>query len=61
MVAFSAAMLIVSGPFDEGLATAARGVVLSCDFTGALGFDDDAIDAGRASHSGMGGRKGDAK
>ena len=54
-------MLIVSGTFDDEFATVARGGVLSCDFNVALVLVEFAMEAGRASHSGIGGRKGDAK
>jgi hypothetical protein len=61
MVAFKAAMLIVSGPFEDAFETVVRGAAVSCDFDVELAFADVAIDAGCASHSGMGGRRGDAK
>ena len=61
IVAFKAAMLIVSGPFDDEFATVARGGALSCDFNVALVLVEVAMEAGRASHSGIGGCKGDAK
>jgi hypothetical protein len=61
IVALSAATLIVSGPFETVLAVIARGALVSCDFKVALDADDPETSPGRASHSGMGGRKGDAK
>jgi len=54
-------MLIVSGPFEDAFETVVRGAAVSCDFDVELAFADVAIDAGCASHSGMGGRRGDAK
>jgi len=54
-------MLIVSGPFDDEFKTDACGGVLSCDFNVALVLVEVAMDVGRASHSGIGGRKGDDK
>lgn len=54
-------MLIVSGPFKAALAVVVRGALVSCDFNVALDADDPETSPGRASHSGMGGRKGDAK
>ncbi len=52
---------MVSGPFDMELATGVRGALVSCNFSVALDVDDPDTSAGRASHSGIGGRKGDAK
>jgi len=61
IVALSAAMLIVSGPFETALVVVARGALVSCDFNAALVADDPETIPGRASHSGIGGRKGDAR
>lgn len=43
------------------LAIGERGALVSCNFSAAFDVDDTDTSAGRASHSGIGGRKGDAK
>lgn len=54
-------MLIVSGPFEDAFENVVRGAAVSCDFDVVFVLAAAAMDAGRASQSGMGGRKGDAK